>query len=249
MGNWLTDAVAGISKTAAPAKSTSNIRALLAARRKMVDASPSTWRPVPGEPPIPLVISRTGASPSRGAWKDIDRVIQNIDRGVGGGFFASSTGRYPELGVVAYKQGDYGTRRHEVMHGYTEAARQGYPGMPLASRVAARLPHSLSTVLDEMAATSAGGGSVFLKNWPFYARYYAERGDYGPAALYGGISAAQAAAPVAAAVGLGLGIRRLRGDGEVEEDPPAEAEELGELSPEDRIRYLALLGDHFLGDQ
>jgi hypothetical protein len=181
-----------------PIAKSSNVPALLAARRAMIDARPGVAID------IPLVTARGG---DYSAVHDayglglIDSGIDAINDGKVGGLFNPSRGRFPGVGLVMYRQGDRAARRHEVMHGYTEAARLGYPGMPAVSRAAARLPHSLGDPLDEMAATRVGGGSLLTKNWPWYASYHAKQGNYGPAAVYAGLGAAQGGAVAAGAVG------------------------------------------------
>ena len=216
-----------------PVAKSSNVPAMLAARRGMIDARPGV------RIDIPVVTPRDG---DYSAVHDayglglIDSGIDAIKDGQVGGLFNPSRGRFPGVGLVMYRQGDRATRRHEVMHGLTEAARLGYPGMPAVSRAAARLPNFLSGPLDEMAATRVGGQSLLTNNWPFYASYHAKQGNYGPAAVYAGLSLAQAGAVGAGAAGAGAGAgyarRLLMPDDSEERDP----EEVRYLTYEDMRR-------------
>jgi len=181
-----------------PSAKSSNVPAMLAARRAMIDARPGVAID------MPLVTARGGdysAVIDAYGLGLIDSGIDAIKDGKVGGLFNAAGGRFPGVGLVMYRQGERATRRHEVMHGYTEAARLGYPGMPAVSRAAARLPNFLSGPLDEMAATRVGGRSLLTNNWPWYASYHAKQGNYGPAAVYAGLGAAQGGAIAAGAVG------------------------------------------------
>lgn len=109
------------------------------------------------------------------------------------------------LGVVSYRHGDRGTRRHEVLHGLTEAARKGADGMPYWSQVAASNPLGIGDFLDELSAQRAGGRSALLVPWPAYAIDYARRGSPASAVAAGVMSVPQVAAGAAIGTGVGLG--------------------------------------------
>lgn len=194
-----------VRKYLQPVAKVGNVPALLAARRAMIDARPGVLSDSPFVTPRDGDYS--GVIDAYGLGL-IDSGINLMKEGKVGGVFKPSRGRFPGVGLVMYRQGDRATRRHEVMHGYTEAARMGYPGMPAVSRLAARLPNVLSGPLDEMAATRVGGESLLTKDWPFYASFHAKQGNYGPAAVYAGLGVAQAGAVGAARVGAlgGLGV-------------------------------------------
>ena len=227
------EAGSAVRKYLQPVAKGGNVPALLAARRGMIDARPGVRMD------IPLVTPRDGdwsAVNEADRMGLIDSGIDAIKDGHVGGLFNPARGRFPGVGLVMYRQGDRATRRHEVMHGLTEAARLGYPGMPAVSRVAARLPNFLSGPLDEMAATRAGGQSLLTNDWPFYVAYHAKQRNYGPAAVYAGLSLAQAGAVGAAAGGAGAGAgyarRLLMPDDSEERDP----EEVRYLTYEDMRR-------------
>jgi len=219
-----------------PSAKSSNLPAMLAARRAMIDARPGVAIDTP------LVTARGGdwsAVNEADRMGLIDSGIDAIKDGKVGGLFNPSRGRFPGVGLVMYRQGDRATRRHEVMHGYTEAARMGYPGMPAVSRAAARLPNSLGVPLEEMASTRVGGGSLLTNNWPWYASYYAKQGSYGPAAVYAGLGAAQGGAVAAGAVGTAALGAAARGLLMPEESEVLDPEEVRYLTYEDPRRRLA----------
>ena len=84
-------------------------------------------------------------------------------------------------------------RRHEIMHGYNTAARQGLEGMPLSSRLVASAPSALSRPLDELAAQRAGGAAFMDIPWGAYAGQYAAAGELGAARVARALEAAQRA--------------------------------------------------------
>jgi hypothetical protein len=193
--------IAGSADDAARSTRTAD---LLKARRAMIDARPGL------RSEIPLITPRDGVWPSDGrTYEDIENLVGMVQRGDVRGVFSPSGQNHPKVGIVAYRQGDRGTRRHEVMHGYTEAAGRGYPGMPPIAQLAASLPRALGVPLEEIVATQAGGRSALVKNWPWYSQYYARSGHYGPAATYAGMGAAQLAVPVAAGYGAGMLARQV----------------------------------------
>jgi hypothetical protein len=205
--------IAGSSDDVARATRTAD---LLKARRAMIDVRPGI------RSEIPLVTPRDGVWPNdMRTYEDIENLVGQVQRREVGGLFAPSRENHPKVGIVTYRQGDRGTRRHEVMHGYTEAARRGYPGMPPMAQLAASLPQALGVPLDEIAATRVGGHSALTKNWPWYSQYYARSGHYGPAATYAGMGAAQLAVPVAAGYGAGMLTRQFM------PLPPSDDEEEG----------------------
>jgi hypothetical protein len=132
------------------------------------------------------------------------------------GVFSPTPGER-RVGVASYPVDDYSTRRHEIMHGYTEAARRGHPGMPLISQAAARLPHFLGRPLDEAAAQVVGGTRLRDIPWGRYADIYRQQGEAGPARVAAALDGAQrvgrslpeaaaAAATTTAVAGAGIAI-------------------------------------------
>lgn len=118
-------------------------------------------------------------------------------------------------------------RRHEIMHGYNEAARQGLEGLPLSSWLVAKTPPAISRPLDELVAQRVGGTAFMDIPWDKYARSYADEGQSGAARVAQGLHAAQRAgrfasdyAPylAAGAVGTGLTAYALTQDDEEERD-------------------------------
>lgn len=182
------------------------LRAMLAARRAMVDQqllpgnvpqlrsrSPDTAHMAQDRDLWPQLDTSDTASFGARLGKYMDQVGDNervrlmaenartvIDNGALG-VFSTMPERSP-LGVVTYRAGDRATRRHEVMHGYNEAALRGYEGMPAASRVIGWLNQSpygrpLGRVLDEAVAQRVGGASLADIPWHAYASTYSNQGD------------------------------------------------------------------------
>jgi hypothetical protein len=114
------------------------------------------------------------------------------------GTFVPAPGK-PYLGVASYVSGvpnvelARNVRRHEIMHGYNEAARQGFKGLPFASRLTASLPRSLSVPMDEMVAQGVGGTRALDVPWGVYAELYAAGGKLGAARVARALEAAQRA--------------------------------------------------------
>jgi hypothetical protein len=117
------------------------------------------------------------------------------------GFFA------PEYDLVVYPDARYASasprnlRRHEVMHAYNHAARQGAGGMPMASRVLAKLPEGLARPLDEIVASRVGGKAALDIPWDFYASHYSSQGNMQAARVAQALYAAQQARNAARAAG------------------------------------------------
>lgn len=120
------------------------------------------------------------------------------------------------VGVASYPRGVPNeslareVRRHEIMHGYNAAARRGFEGMPFWSRVAANSPPSIANPLDELIAQRAGGVGFMDIPWGNYARSYASQGANGSARVARVLQAAQAARqaadnPVVQGLALGVG--------------------------------------------
>lgn len=103
------------------------------------------------------------------------------------------------LGVVSYPSGipnqgrARGIRRHEVMHGYNEAAHQGMDGMPIWSRVTGSMPRAIRRPLDEVVATRVGGMKYADINWDWYAKLYESQGQLDAARVARALHAAQVA--------------------------------------------------------
>jgi len=180
------------------------IPAMLAARRAMVDAPYMTrfegvdlpdggWMPTKRlVEPNPLARSAPGLLPG-----DRDFLRMHAREHLDGN--KDITGFYdPNYGLVVYPDkhnatsvNPYGTRRHEVMHGYNHAARMGAKDLPLMSRVASAVPHALSRPLDELIAQRVGGRAFMEIPWDWYANQYATEGSAGAARVARALSAAQ----------------------------------------------------------
>jgi hypothetical protein len=233
------------------------IPAMLAARRRIIDQPmvPSALdesRMVPdalvarAEDITPLV----SGSVNKADW--LRRAAINAVADIGakpitaGEFLGSFTGvpmdKAGFLGVASYPRGagtdlSRNIRRHEVMHGYNEAARQGAEGLPFWSRVVAATPQAISRPLDELVAQRAGGASFSEIPWGTYASQYANEGQRGQAAVARGLQAAQVAgryAPYLAggAVGTGMLAYGLSQDDEEEQDRQALLAYLRSVTPE-----------------
>lgn len=146
-----------------------------------------------------------------------DRGANNIVAGQWDGSFVDAPmGVFGYLGVASYPKGipnadlARNVRRHEIMHGYNAAARQGWDGMPLSSRVVAGMPKSLVWPIDELVAQRAGGKGFMDIPWGNYAHHYAKHGERGAARTARALQAAQIAARhpslVAAATVVGGGL-------------------------------------------
>lgn len=220
MGTWyrLPTAVANAFGMGQP--SPDRIRAMLAARRRIVD---NVVRPNPD--PLSSRVAVMGVlKPRSGEMRDLVSSIlpeevgavrnkasdhlMPIWRGDVDGLFTNTPGTHA-IGVASYRAGDWPTRRHELMHGYTEAARRGYGGLPLSARVSASLPEGLGVVADELVAQRAGGTAFGDIDWGWYASFYAAQGNKSAAAAARAMQAVQKAgdyAPYVAAGAAGTGL-------------------------------------------
>lgn len=156
------------------------------------------------------------------------------------GVFHGSFAGVPEeqagfLGVASYPRGalgadvERGIRRHEIMHGYNWAARQGAEGMPFWSRVVGAAPYSVARPLDELVAQRVQGRSFLDIPWHLYANQYAQKGERGAAAVARGLQAAQVAArnaPYIAAGAVGTGMLAY---GLSQDDDEVAADDMAEL--------------------
>lgn len=137
----------------------------------------------------------------------------------------------PEFNLVAYPDAStapsalnaLGIRRHEVMHAYNAAARQGGEGLPFWSRVVANTPRPIARPLDELIAQRAGGRAFQDIPWDYYANRYAEENQLGASRIARGMDATTRAAQLAAAnpvtVGVAAGGLGFMGYGLAQEDP------------------------------
>lgn len=225
------------------------IPAMLAARRRIIDQPmvPSALdesRLVPDA----LVARADDIAPLiNGSVNNADRLRQaalSVVADIGakpitaGEFVGSFTGvpmdKAGFLGVVSYPSGAStdlarNIRRHEIMHGYNEAARQGMEGMPLSSRLVAAMPRALSRPLDELIAQRVGGASFSEIPWGAYVSQYAQEGQSGAAAVARGLQAAQVAgryAPYIAAGAVGTGMLAY---GLSQDDDEVAADDMAEL--------------------
>lgn len=206
------------------------IPAMLAARRRMIDLQRPIGVSHPGEHKLiargnvsDMLLSDSSFPDVEGQWSSspderlkyrIEEANRTLDARAAGGLF-SPTAAFPGidhpfnrgvLGLVSYPQANRQTRRHEVMHGMTEAARQGLPGMPAWSRLAASNPLGLGRYLDELGATATEGTLAMagrIPSWPSYAYQYAREGQ--PAS-----AAAAAATYLVPVVGAGVGASLAR---------------------------------------
>lgn len=192
---------------------------MLAARRRMID------RVLPADGGEAAIIPRgqdargfaaEAAAPGAArewTWSQPGRInyaIDDADRKYAAGEVLGQYQRIAEgidggsvLGVVSYPAGNRATRRHEVLHGLTDAARMGVDGMPYWSRVAAANPLGLGAYLDELSATAAEGTAGLVKKtfaWPGYSLDYITHGEPASAAA----AAASWLVPMAA-VGTAVG--------------------------------------------
>ena len=199
-----------------------NVRNLLAARRRMVDApykQSVVGIDVPNEGWVPIRLRRD-ASPVRRSGQPMgpkeeeflaDYVQETFDGHPSwDGFYgpAFNIVVYPDAANRAYGLSPRITRRHEVMHGYNQAARDGVPGMPISSRLLATLPEGMARPLDEMIATRAGGERILEVPWDTYAETYRKQGNLQAARIAGALHASQRAGRAVAdnpmATGAGL---------------------------------------------
>lgn len=138
-------------------------------------------------------------------WGEASRLLDAAELGANEviaqrafGTFVPARGA-PYVGVASYPSGvpnaelARNVRRHEIMHGYNEAARQGFEGMPFASRLTASLPRPLSIPVDEMVAQGVGGTRALDVPWGVYAEKYAAGGELGAARVARALEAAQKA--------------------------------------------------------
>jgi|LakMenEpi03Aug12_release.lakeMendotaPanAssembly.Ray.scaffolds.fasta_scaffold433270_1 hypothetical protein len=194
------------------------IRKLLAARRQMVDAPyrqrfdgvdlpDGGWMPT-NRRIEPRIVARDGSGlelQDDAFLRLLTREILEKDPDTAGlytaGFYA------PEYHLVAYPDAKYTSgsprslRRHEVMHAYNHAARQGVAGMPLASRVLAKLPGGLARPMDELVASRVGGKAALDVPWDFYANKYLAEGNSQAARVARALHAAQKARNAARSAG------------------------------------------------
>jgi len=135
-------------------------------------------------------------------WLAMEDIADAGASGVTSGKWLGSFAHRPDtdfLGVLTYPKGvpnaamARGSRRHEVMHGYTEAARRGMEGLPLWSRATAAAPPALSIPMDELGAQLAGGAAFMDIPWGWYAQKYSQKGHAGAARTARALAAAQLA--------------------------------------------------------
>lgn len=173
------------------------IQSMLAARRRIIDQPMVEGIATDGLVPDALVSRRSGANPYPAGdlpWEVADMGAQPVKSGdaLGTFYYAPADGDF--LGVATYpKSGGYDTRRHEIMHGYNEAARRGYAGMPFWSRAVGASPDFISIPLDELIAQRAGGTAFMDIPWSVYASLYAQGGQAGAARTARALEAAQMA--------------------------------------------------------
>lgn len=211
-------------------QSRSNLPAMLAARRAIIDqpmVPAEAWNRLV---PDALVARSPGlqealthpAGDLRTARSIVDVAAMGAEPIVAGrwaGSFAPNIDQAAQdwVGVASYPRGVPNeslareVRRHEIMHGYNAAARRGFEGMPFWSRVAANSPPSIANPLDELIAQRAGGVGFMDIPWGNYARSYASQGANGSARVARVLEAAQAARraaddPTVRQVALGVGV-------------------------------------------
>ena len=189
----------------------SRVPALMAARRRIIDQPMVLSADAQKLVPDALITRADDLAPLVDGsympddWRvadDLARVAEAGARDVVAdrafGTFAKAPGA-PYLGVASYVSGVPNAalartaRRHEIMHGYNEAARQGFEGLPFASRLTASLPRPLSIPVDEMVAQGVGGTRALDVPWGFYAERYAAGGELGAARVARALEAAQKA--------------------------------------------------------
>lgn len=207
------------------------VRAMLAARRRMVDA-PYTARYVGVDLPDGSWVPAGRAIAARPVARDgsgLDYADEAFlrqraeailtDRSNTLGFFD------PEYNLVAYpSQGDKARkiRRHEVMHAYNAAAEDDtIRGLPFAARVTGALRDKgdwttegqIGRVLDELVAQRVGGARFGDIPWNRYGEQYKSEGAAVAAGLAYGLGGVQRAgqfvsdtAPYLAAGAVGTGI-------------------------------------------
>lgn len=157
------------------------------------------------------------------------------------GVFSPMSKQSAYVGLLSYPVGDRKVRRHELMHGYAEAAKQGLPGMPFGARMVAASPGFLAEPLDEYLAMRADGTRFMDIPWGAYADDYLMRGHPVAARVAHGLHAAQMAgrfaseyAPyiAAGAVGTGALAYGLSQGDESDRDRQAALANLRSLTPE-----------------
>jgi hypothetical protein len=229
MGNWLQE-LAKVSL--AKGSRESQVRSMLAARRRMVDqhmvpAAGEALRPggLVGRSPEAKQLVQNAELMSEFGSGHKSRLGNRARLGAepilahqaAGTFTNSPLDETGFLGVVSYPKDvpnvsmARNIRRHEVMHGYNEAARQGMEGMPLWSRVTGSMPSAVRRPLDELVAQSAGGDKFMDINWDWYAKLYADQGQQDAARVARAMQAAQLARRAAEFAGehpvlLGAGV-------------------------------------------
>jgi hypothetical protein len=153
------------------------------------------WSPEPGvetSVTVPDVLRYRGGRSGVGAAEQeavLDAAIDGLEpiaaEGALGTFSRTPESASGLLGVVTYPRDARPTRRHEVMHGYNEAAVRGVPGMPLSSRAVAALRGGQSpdtfrggvaVALDELLAQGAGGTRMADVPWHVYMDQYNSSG-------------------------------------------------------------------------
>ena len=211
---------------------------MLAARRRIIDQPMVPSVIEPGKlVPDALVVRSPDLQPllSEPVGGRITNVLaENAGRAVTGGdaegvFTAAWPWAADYLGVATYPAGNRGVRRHEVMHGYNEAARLGDERMPFWSRVAGAATPAISLPLDELIAQRVGGTAFMDIPWGDYARRYAQLGEAGAArsaraleaaqqAMQLGVRAAEFAADHPVLLGAGVGTAYLLNHALAEEE-------------------------------
>lgn len=210
------------------------IPAMLAARRAMIDMPYHTaGDAIVVHPPVRRLMATERPKMDELLSEVVaDRAIETLASGAQGAF-APMTQESAYVGLLSYPVGDRMTRKHELMHGYAEAAKQGLPGMPLGARMVASSPRFLADPLDEYLAMRADGTRFMDIPWGAYADDYRTRGQQGAARVAQGLHAAQKAgrfasdyAPYLAAGAVGTGMMAY---GLSQDDDEVAAEDMAEL--------------------
>ena len=214
-------------------QSRSNLPAMLAARRAIIDqpmvpAVGAVNKLVPDalvarSPDLQQVIDAPSAAIDLWSSKAIQSVAERgaapIIEGRWAGVFSGNADPTARdwIGVASYpsdvpnKSLARSVRRHEIMHGYNNAASRGFEGLPFWSRVVGSMPEAIARPLDELIAQRVGGAGFMDIPWDSYARTYASQGSPGAARVARVLQAAQEARqaadnPVAQGLALGVGV-------------------------------------------
>lgn len=210
------------------------IPAMLAARRAMIDMPHHTAGDTIVVHPARRRLTATERPKIDALLAEIaaDRAIDTLAEGAVG-VFSPMSKQSAYVGLLSYPAGDRNVRKHELMHGYAEAAKRGLPGMPLGARMVAASPGFLAEPLDEYLAMRADGTRFMDIPWAAYADEYRMRGQPGAARVAHGLHAAQKAgrfaydyAPYLAAGVTGTGMLAY---GLSQDDDEVAAEDMAEL--------------------